>query len=40
VQVPTFGLAQATVADYTDFVAASTIVPVNDNLYVSMSDDF
>jgi hypothetical protein len=40
VQVPTFGPAQATAADYTDFVAASTIVPANDNLSVYMSDDF
>jgi hypothetical protein len=40
VQVPTFGPAQATAADYTDFVAASTVVPADDNLFGSMSDYF
>jgi uncharacterized pyridoxal phosphate-containing UPF0001 family protein len=35
-----FGPAQAIAADYTDFVAASTVVHANDNLSVSMSDDF
>jgi hypothetical protein len=33
VQVPTFGLAQATAADNTDFVAASTVVSVDDSLF-------
>jgi hypothetical protein len=40
VQVPTFGPAQAIATDYTDFVAASTVVHADDNLSVSMSEDF
>jgi hypothetical protein len=40
VQVPTFGPAQATAADNTDFVAASTIVSVNDSLFGSVSKCF
>jgi hypothetical protein len=40
VQVPTFGPAQATAAGNTDFVAASTIVPANDNLFGSGSECF
>jgi hypothetical protein len=31
VQVPTYGHAQATAADNTNFVAAATVVPANDN---------
>ena len=35
-----FGPAQATAADNTDFVAASTIVRADDNLFGSMSECF
>jgi hypothetical protein len=40
VQLPTFGPAQATAADYTDFVVASTIVPADDSLFGSVSECF
>jgi hypothetical protein len=40
VQVPTFGPAQATAADNTDFVVASTVVPADDNLFGSVSECF
>jgi hypothetical protein len=40
-QVPTFGPAQATATDNTDFAAeTSTIVPVDDSLLGSMSECF
>ena len=39
-QVPTYGPAQATAADDTNFVAAATVVPPNDNLFGSRSDSF
>jgi hypothetical protein len=32
VQVPTYGPAQATAVDNTNFVAAATVVSANDNL--------
>jgi hypothetical protein len=34
------GPAQATAAGNTDFVAASTVAPVDDNLFGSMSECF
>ena len=39
-QVPTYGPAQATAADNTNFVAAATVVPANDNLSGSGSGSF
>jgi hypothetical protein len=39
VQVPTYGPA-ATAADDTNFVAAATVVPANDNLSRSGSGSF
>jgi hypothetical protein len=39
-QVPTLGPAQATAADNTNFVAASTIVPADDSLFGSVSECF
>jgi hypothetical protein len=38
--VPTFGPAQATAADNTDFVAASTVVPADNSLFGSVSECF
>jgi hypothetical protein len=35
-----FGPTQATAADNTDFVAASTVVPVDDSLFGSVSECF
>jgi hypothetical protein len=40
VQVPTYGPAQATAADNTNFVAAATVVPANDNSSSSGSECF
>jgi hypothetical protein len=40
VQVPTFGPAQATAAGNTDFVAATTVVPADNNLFGSGSECF
>jgi hypothetical protein len=39
-QVPTYGPAQATAVDDTNFVAAATVVPANDNLSSSGSGSF
>jgi hypothetical protein len=39
-QVPTFGPAQATATGNTNFVAAATVVPADDNLYGSGSECF
>jgi hypothetical protein len=36
----TFGPAQATAAGITEFVAASTVVPADDNLFGSISECF
>jgi hypothetical protein len=35
-----FGSTQATAADNTEFVAASTVVPADDSLFGSMSECF
>jgi hypothetical protein len=40
VQVPTYGPAQATSVDDTNFVAAATVMPANDNLSGSGSWSF
>jgi hypothetical protein len=41
VQVPTFGPAQATATDNTNFVAeTSTVVPADDSLFGSVSECF
>jgi hypothetical protein len=40
VQVPTFGPVQATAAGNTDFVAASTVVLADDNLFGYGSECF
>jgi hypothetical protein len=40
VQVPTFGPTQATAAGNTNFVAATTVVPADDNLFGSVSECF